>query len=107
MKCEKCLQDFNSEWKTGLTYEGIDVHHSPPTFMLNKWEGILINLCRNCHQNIHIEISHIIFKHSTLLKPNKSEYWLWKHIIPINHGKVIEEVENYTQEWLNNMDQKK
>ncbi len=101
MICEKCKKDFSDKkWEKGETYEGIDSHHNPPEFMLDKWKGNMIDLCRKHHREIHDFILDIMFKHSTLFKPLKSEHWMWVNIIPYKREECIEEVIKFTEEWL-------
>lgn len=101
MICQKCCKDFPEDsWKKGVTYKAIDEHHSPPSFMMENWEGDLINLCRDCHREIHDIILEIMFKHSNLFKPKKSEYWTWIAIMPGDREDIINEVIKKTKEWL-------
>lgn len=100
--CQKCNKEQEREWYSGETYEGIDSHHSPPTFMMKEnWKGDLISLCRDCHKEIHIQIRKIMFKNSNLFKMNNSDYFLWLQITPQDRRKTIEEVIKFTREWLN------
>lgn len=102
--CQKCCKEFiENSWVSGETYESIDIHHNPPQFMVKesgKWEGNLINLCRKCHRELHDNILDIMFKFSNLFKFKKSEYWTWLAIIGNERNKCIEEVKNFTEEWL-------
>lgn len=101
MKCTKCNQDFSdAQYKQGETYKGIDYHHNPPTFMMEKWEGMIIPLCREHHVEIHREIKKIMFKHSSLMKPKNSEHWTWIAILPKDRKKVIRGVNKFAGKWL-------
>lgn len=97
--CDKCGL-IGERWEKGVTYEGIDGHHNPPEFMLEEWEGEIIPLCRKHHRELHDEIRRIMFEHSTLFKPNKSDYWTWIKVIPNKRGGCIEEVIKYTKGWI-------
>ncbi len=97
--CEK-YGFVGEKWVSGVTYEGIDEHHNPPTFMMKRWEGEIINLCRRCHKELHDIILKIIFKHSNLFKPNKSEHWTWIKVIPNKRQEYISEVIKSTREWV-------
>jgi hypothetical protein len=44
MKCYKCKGEFNEKAKKYKTYKGIDVHHNPPQFLMDKWEGETYNV---------------------------------------------------------------
>ena len=102
MICEKCKKDFSDKkWEHKITYEGIDFHHSPPKFMLDVWEGKIINLCREHHKELHKDIIKIMFKYSTLFKPLKSEHWTWVKIIPCDRKDCIKEIIKFTDDWLN------
>jgi len=88
MICMKCGEDLSHiRAEKYKTYEGIDEHHSPPEFMLEEWEGRIIR---------------IMFEHSTLFKPNKSEHWTWIKVIPTNRPKCIKEVIKFTDDWIKN-----
>jgi len=103
MICMKCGEDLSHiRAEKYKTYEGIDEHHSPPEFMLEEWEGRIIPLCRKHHKELHIEIIRIMFEHSTLFKPNKSEHWTWIKVIPTNRPKCIKEVIKFTDDWIKN-----
>jgi len=102
-ECEKCHKDCsNNNFKKGETYEGVDIHHSPPQFMFEKdnWVGGLIILCRKCHREIHDKILEIMFKHSNLFQPKKSEHWTWIAIIGEGRIKCRDEVYEFTKRWL-------
>jgi predicted HNH restriction endonuclease len=102
MICSKCKKDFSGiKAQNGITYEGIDEHHNPPEFMLDEWKGEMIPLCRNCHKKLHEKILEIMFKHSNLFKPKKSEHWTWMAIIPNKRNTCVEEVIKFTGDWLN------
>jgi len=102
MICEHCKKDFSGiKAEQGITYEGIDYHHNPPEFMVDKWKGELLKLCRKCHKELHIKIREIMFKHSTLFKPNKSDYWTWIKVLPCDREKCVNEVIKYTKELVN------
>lgn len=98
--CKKCNHLFKHKWEKGKTWEGIDEHHSPPEFMLDEWKGKIIPLCRKHHRNLHDRIIKIMFKHSNLFKPKKSEHWTWVAIMPNKRKECIEEVIKFTKEWL-------
>ena len=77
MKCEKCGRDIESEWKSGVTYEGIDYHHNPPQFLMDNWKGDLLKLCRDCHtgkNGLHKQILILMNKKANTLKFNGSEH---------------------------------
>jgi len=100
MKCDKCLNEFNEEWKLGKTYEGIDEHHNPPQFLMEKgeeWKGELFSLCRKHHTELHKEITEIIRKHS-MRKTGKSDYWLWLYVS--DRKKCREEIIKFTEGWI-------
>ncbi len=102
MICEKCKIDFSDKkYEKYKTYEGIDRYHNPPTFMLEKWEGEMVSLCRKHHRKLHDEILEIMFRHSNLRIPKKSEHWTWIAIIPIHRRECIDEVIKFTKSWLN------
>jgi len=104
MICDKCKRNFEEKAEKNKTYEGIDYHHNPPIFMFEKnemWAGKIVLLCRKHHRELHDEILKIMFKHSNLFKPKKSEHWTWIAILPCNRKKVIEEVMKFTKGWLN------
>ena len=73
--CEKCKKKFDTSnegyWVSGITFQGMDRHHNPPKeiskFLKEEWIGIMINLCRICHQNLHKKITLILKKYS--IKP--------------------------------------
>ena len=115
MKCQKCNEE-NIEWKSGVTYVGLDEHHNPPQFMFkregevingdygNKWVGEIYTLCRGCHTGINgihrkIIIPHLM-KASGALRFNGNEQWLWKGVIPINRKKVREEIFTLSKKWV-------
>lgn len=100
MKCDKCKKEFDDEWKSGVTYKGIDEHHNPPKFMVDEWNGFFYYLCRKCHRELHDEIIKILNKFSVSLKFNKSEYWTWLKILPRNRPKATEEVFDFTEGWV-------
>ena len=106
MICEKCKEDFSEiKGEKYKTYTGIDEHHNPPTFMFREDEiflGELIPLCRKHHRELHDIILKIMFKHSNLYKPKKSEYWTWIAIIGERKNECRKEVYNFTKEWLKN-----
>ena len=100
MICEKCGEDFsNYKWESGKKYLGIEDHHNPPEFMVEKWDGTWHKLCHKHHRELHDEIIKIINKGN--LKFVKSEYWAWIKILPIDRPKIIKEVMEYTKRWLN------
>ena len=102
MICDKCKKEFNGmEWKSGETYEGIDLHHNPPQFMMNKWEGKTYNLCRKCHRKLHDEIIKILNKFANTLKFIKSEYWVWNKIIPNKRQEIKDEIIKFSEVWIN------
>ena len=99
MICDKCKQDFsNVVWEKGKTYNGIDQHHNPPEFMVEKWEGEIYNLCRKHHRELHDKIIEIL--NEGTLKFVKSEYWAWIKIIPSKRQEVIEKVIKFTKGWV-------
>jgi len=56
MKCSRCNDDFPEHQ--------IDCHHEHPKFMDNtKGIGSQINLCKKCHNRIHLIIPSIIWKY--------------------------------------------
>ena len=102
-RCEKCNKDCSDiKYERNETYNGIDVHHNPPQFMFEKpeWVGELICLCRECHRKLHEEILKIMFKHSNLFKPKKSEHWTWIATIGEDRFKCRDEVYKFTVNWL-------
>lgn len=101
MKCDKCKKEFDEEWKVGETYKSIDEHHNPPKFMMKKWKGKLLNLCRKHHRELHDKIIIILNDYSNLLKFNKSEYWVWIRMIKEEKRKARQEVIKFTRGWLN------
>lgn len=102
MICEKCGKNLSHiKAKKYITYEGIDEHHNPPTFMLKTWVGEIMLLCRKHHKKLHDEILKIMFRHSLLRVPKKSEYWTWIKILPINRKKCIDEIIKFTKGWIN------
>jgi len=104
MKCEKCGKDFEYKAEKGITYKGIDYHHNPPEFMLEKWAGEIIPLCRKDHVKLHKKIKEIMFKHSTCLKMINSEHWLWLKTLPMNREGCIKEVIEFTKGWIKEND---
>ena len=101
--CEKCGGAFNNpqyKWEKGKTYLGLDNHHNPPKFMMNQWVGKEYFLCRKHHRELHDKILKIMIKHSTLMKPNKSEYWIWLYTPKENKEKCMKEVFEFTEEYV-------
>jgi len=102
MKCQKCKRDFsNVIWEKGKTYEGLDEHHNPPKFMIEKWNGKTYYLCRKHHRELHDEIIKILNKFTKSSVFVKSERWTWIKIIPKDRLKVTKEVCNFTERWIN------
>lgn len=102
--CQKCKKDFSeNKWVSGETYKGIDFHHNPPQFMfenLDDWEGDFLELCRDCHKELHKEILKIMFEHSNLFKFKNSEYWTWKAIT--NKTECRNNIYEFTNKWVMN-----
>jgi len=54
MKCQHCKKEFEER--------EIEVHHLHPKFMDNKkGNGMKINLCKKCHNVLHLIIPKIIW----------------------------------------------
>lgn len=102
MKCFKCNKNNFPEWESGKTYEGLDKHHNPPEeisrFLKEIWKGEFIFLCRNCHKNLHLEITKILKKYSN--KPNyNSDYWLMLNSTTEKIKLAQIEIYNFTKQW--------
>ena len=124
MKCAKCGKE-NTEWKSGVTYVGLDQHHNPPQYMFKKrifcgkylndgtedeqWSGELYFLCRECHtgkNGLHntIILPHLL-KNSNLLKKKNSEYWIWCYNIKFNNSvRIRNEIFELTKQWIKKED---
>ena len=105
MICEKCRKGFsNSNWKSGVTFEGIDRHHNPPEFISNRlgeeWSGEFYNLCRKCHREIHTEILIILNVKSNALKFINSEHWICERMNTKQIEEAKEEIYLFTKEWI-------
>jgi hypothetical protein len=103
MICQKCNKKDFSEWKSGLTYEGLDRHHNPPEeisrFLKEEWKGEMFFLCRKCHQELHKEITLILKKYSNKPKYN-SDYWLMINSTIEEINKAKKEIYNFTKIWI-------
>ena len=103
-KCCKCKKDFSHiKWEGGKTYEGLDEHHNPPEeisrFLNEEWKGEFYLLCRECHKELHKEITKILKKYS--LKPKyNSDYWLMQYSTPTKIKEAQKEIYNYTYKLL-------
>lgn len=106
--CDKCNRLFMSEWKSGVTYEGIDKHHNPPEFISDffkeEWSGEFYRLCRKCHRDLHDEILIILNKHSTSFKFIKSEHWVMKKMTPKTIRESQKEIYDFTKKWIKEND---
>ena len=103
MKCAKCSKDFpDNSWVKGETYEGIDYHHNPPEFLMDKWEGEIIPLCRKCHKELHYEIKKILNDIAKTLKFVNSEYWVIQKMSLAQKKIAFVRVFEYTKEWIKN-----
>ena len=103
MKCDFCVKDFEEKAKQGVTYEGIDEHHNPPSFMFEDdeiWEGELYNLCRNHHRKLHDKIIKILNEEAKTLKFIKSEHWVWVKMSLNQRKKARERVYKFTKNWI-------
>jgi hypothetical protein len=80
-KCDRCGRE-----------KDIEGHHVHCRFMNNKQgKGKVIDLCKDrCHLPLHIIISSI----------------LWKYIKKEDEEKVIRDVENFTENYINNYHKK-
>lgn len=106
MECEKCGIEIEPYQYTDLFR--IEEHHLHPSFMDNfKGLGIKISLCRDCHiLKLHPLIFEIIKKYSNHLKKHscKSWEWVWKYVPGENKEKCINEVKEFTLNWVNKKD---
>jgi len=101
IECDKCHEFWDSNcWEYKRTYKGIDQHHNPPKFMVEKWEGKIYNLCRKHHRELHDEIIKILQKYSNQLKKVKSEYWTWIYILPKDRKECVKEITEFTKKWV-------
>ena len=73
----------------------IEEHHLLPKYMDNphgySFEGYVsrVNLCIACHKALHRAIIiPLLNKFAKTLKPNNSEFWLWKKISEIDKPSV-------------------
>lgn len=107
MICQKC--GFFIEVKDYTDLIRIEEHHLHPKTLDNpKGLGQLIILCRNCHiLKLHPLILKIVQEHSSKLKKSKSLYWEWKFIFPVNRKKCIEEIKEFTLNWIKKEDDNK
>ena len=106
IECKKCRQLFSSTcWESGVTYHGIDGHHLHPKVLDNpKGLGEIIDLCRKCHlDKLHPLILDIVKKHS-YRNGGKAINWIWKYVPSENILKCIEEVKQFTLNWLKDND---
>ena len=104
MRCDKCGGDFDEKAEKYKTYKGIDVHHNPPQFLMDKWEGETYNLCRKCHRELHDEIIKILNQVAHTLKFNKNEYWVCQQMSPNEKEIAKQVVYDFTNRWLEKKD---
>lgn len=98
--CQKCKRDITEQWKLGVTYKGEEEHHNPPKFMIKNWNGELLNLCVECHDNLHKEIIKILNKCLGSLKFINNEYWAWVRMSLSQRDKAKQKTINFTKKWL-------
>lgn len=111
LKCSKCNKDVdNTIFQSGEIFKGIDEHHNPPKFLTgednwNKFDGRdLLNLCRDCHRELHNIILIMMNKKANTLKFNGSEYWLCRKMSIQQKEELAKEVFEYTNQWISQKD---
>jgi len=99
MKCSKC--NFEVEPKNYTDLIRIEEHHLHPRVLDNsKGLGKIIDLCRDCHiEKLHPLIFKIVKKYSNR-KTGKSLHWIWLYVPFENKQKCIEEVQQFTLNWV-------
>ena len=99
LQCLKC--GCVIDYKDYTDLYRIESHHVHPKFMDNPdGNGRQITLCRDCHIiNLHIKIRIVIKKYSNNLKVN-DDVWLWKFVPYWNKEECINEVIQFTENWL-------
>ena len=100
--CKKCNKDITEEWERYKTFRGANEHHNPPEFMMERWQGELIWLCRKHHEEIHKEIIKILNEVVGTLKFCNSEHWVWIKMPQTLKNLALKEVVKFTEEWLKN-----
>ena len=101
--CAYCGRE-NSEWKSGVTYTGLDLHHNPPEFLFRrdgKWEGKKYLLCREHHVELHRMIKLILNRIAGTMKFVNSEEWLCNKMNLNQIRQARKEIYDYTEGWIN------
>jgi len=104
MKCEYCKKDITDQWERHVTYKGEEEHHNPPKFMMEKWSGNLINLCVDCHDELHKQIIKILNEVQGSLKFCNSEFWVWNRMTLQQRDDARKKVIEFTNDWIGGED---